>query len=132
MGFLDSIESMAGGAGQQDNARVAGGMMQAVQEHPGGLQGVLDTLRQNGMGQHVQNWTQGQPTPVAPEQVQQGLAGTGLIDSIAAKAGVSPQVAQIAMATLLPLAIAHFTRGGQPAGEGEMGGLAQQFLGKFL
>ena len=69
---------------------------------------------------------------MSPNQVQQGLAGSGFIESVAAKAGVSPQVAQMAMATLLPMVIAHFSRGGQPAAQSEMGGLAQQFLGKFL
>ena len=44
-----------------------------------------------------------------PDQVHQGLAGSGLVERVAEKAGVSPQVAEIAMATILPMVISHFT-----------------------
>jgi uncharacterized protein YidB (DUF937 family) len=35
-----------------------------------------------------------------------------LIDTVAAKVGVSPQVAQVAMATVLPMVMAHFAQNG--------------------
>lgn len=135
MGLLDSIEGMAKqqvqGGGVQ--AKVAGGLMQALDEHPGGLAGVMDSFRQNGMEQHVQNWASGQQQTATPEQVQQGLGGTGLVDRVAAKAGVSPQVAEMAMAAILPMVIAHFTQGGQTAApQSGFGGMASQILGKFL
>ena len=61
MGLLDTIESMAGQSPQGgNNAQVAGGLMQALDEHPGGLQGVIQSFQQNGMAQHVQNWSTGQ------------------------------------------------------------------------
>lgn len=52
MEFLDAIEGVAGERG--DNAKVAGGLMEALDEHPGGLAGVMDSLKQNGMEQHLQ------------------------------------------------------------------------------
>ena len=142
MGLLDSIEQMAaqkmqqGGGGEtvspQATSSVAGGLMQALDEHPGGLAGVLQSFEQNGMGQHVQNWAQGQQT-ATPEQVQQGLQGTGLIEQVAAKAGLSPEMTKIAMATVLPLVISHFTNGGQQAAPSSgFGGMASQILGRFI
>ena len=114
MGFLDSLESMASSAMEgSDNpsAKVAGGLMQALQEHPGGLQGVMDTMAQNGVD----------PQAVAaggtasPEQIGQGLQGSPLIGMVAEKAGVSPEVAQQLMSTVLPMVMSHFTEGGTTA-----------------
>ena len=133
MGILDTIESMAGQGGQGgNNAQVAGGLMQALDEHPGGLQGVIQNFQQNGMAQHVQNWSQG-GQQATPEQIQQGVGNTGLIDSVAQKAGISPEMAKVGMAVVLPMVLAHFTQGGQQAvPSGGFGGMAGQILGKFL
>jgi uncharacterized protein YidB (DUF937 family) len=132
MGFLDVIE----GAVQQEggtNAKVAGGLMQALDEHPGGLAGVLQSFQQNGMQDHVQNWASGQQQTATPEEIQQGVGGTGLIENVAAKAGVSPETAKIAMAVILPMVISHFTQGGQQAApQSGFGGMASQILGRFL
>ena len=132
MGLLDSVESMASsamGQGGNPNAKVAGGLMQALEEHPGGLQGVMNHMQQNGVD----------PQAVAangsaePGQIQQGLAGSGIIDKVAARAGVSPQVAEMALATVLPMVMAHFTQGGTTAPpQSGFGGMASQILGKFL
>jgi uncharacterized protein YidB (DUF937 family) len=137
MGLLDTIEGMAGQQGQNTNANVAGGLMQALDEHPGGLAGVISSFQNNGMASHVQQWSNGQQPTATPDQIQQGLNGTDLIDRVAAKAGVSPEVAKIGMAVALPLILAHFTQGGQQAppqnvGPGGFGGMASQILGKFL
>lgn len=142
MGLLDSIEQMAaqkmqgsGGEGvtPQQTTSVAGGLMQALDEHPGGLAGVMHSFQQNGMGQHVQNWAQGQGQTATPDQMQQGLQGTGLIDSVAAKAGLSPEMTKIAMATVLPMVISHFTNGGQQAAPSSgFGGMASQLLGRMI
>lgn len=135
MGLLDTIEGMAGQSAQgtNTNANVAGGLMQALEEHPGGLAGVISSFQNNGMGEHVQNWSTGQQQTATPDQIQQGLGGTGFIENVATKAGVSPQVAQTALATLLPVVMAHFTNGGQQAPpQSGFGGMASQILGKFL
>ncbi len=137
MGFLDTIESMAGQQGQPANpglnAGVAGGIMQALEQHPGGLSGVMESFRNNGMGDHVQNWSTGQQPTATPDQIQQGLGGSGFIENVAAKAGISPEVAKVAMATVLPLVMAHFTNGGQQAPpQSGYSGMASQLLGKLL
>ena len=134
MGILDTLQSLAGQAGdaaQTDHAKVAGGFLEALTAHPEGIQGVLNSLTANGMSQHVTDWANGQGTTATPEQVQQGL-GSDFLGKIASKAGVSPAVASAALATILPMAIQHFAPKGQPADQSSIGGLAQQFLGKFL
>ena len=141
MGILDSIEGMAGqamGGGMQggsEQGRVAGGFLQSASEHPGGLGAIMDMFRQNGMGQHVDQWSTGQNQQATPEQVQSGLGGTGLLEQTAQRAGVSPEVAKVALAAALPMIMAHMTNGGQsapPTNQGEFGGLAGSLLSRLL
>ena len=68
---------------------------------------------------------------VTPGQVQQGFAGSGLIEKAAQHAGVSPEIAATAVSTVLPMIMQHFAPGGQAAPQSQLGGLAQQFLSKF-
>jgi uncharacterized protein YidB (DUF937 family) len=132
MEILDALEGVSGQQSGSTNAKVAGGLMQALDEHPGGLAGVMDQFRQNGMGDHAQNWSTGQGQAATPAQVQQGLGGTDLLDNVAAKAGVSPEIAKIAMAVVLPMVMSHFTQGGQQASpQSGFGGMASQILSKF-
>ena len=132
MGFMNSIQSMLGQQGQGSTAQVAGGFLQELEQHPGGVQSVLSSLQQNGLGQHVNNWSSGQTQAATPEQVQQGLGSTGLIDKTAQRLGVSTQTVQMAMTTVLPMVVAHFAPGGQAQPQSNFGGLAQQMLGKLL
>ena len=131
MGMLDSIENLVG-QGSEANSKVAGGLMQSLEEHPGGLSGIIDQFRNNGMSGHVQGWAAGQPTPATPDQIQQGMGNTGFIDRVAAKAGVSPEVAKIGLGIMLPIVISHFHSGGQTVPQSGFGGMASQVLGKFL
>jgi uncharacterized protein YidB (DUF937 family) len=134
MGLFDSIEGMATSAisgelaGGNDQAKVAGGLVQELQQRPGGLSGVLDSLRNNGAGEHADAIQNGDTPQMSPDQVQTGLQGTGLIESVAERAGVSPEVAKTVMATVLPMVLAHFSQnGGQPS-QSSLGGLLSSFL----
>ncbi len=136
MGLLDTIGALAGDASQGDNAKVMGGLITALESHPDGIQGILKSFTENGLGDHATALANGETSEMSPEQVQQGLGGTGLIEKAAEHAGVSPQVVQMALTTVLPLIMAHFASNGAAAGaEGEAGGLsgiAGSLLKKFL
>ena len=133
MGMLDSIENLVGQGSGETNSKVAGGLMQSLDGASGGLSGIMDQLRSNGMGDHVQSWAGGQSTPATPDQVQQGLGNSGFIDRVTAKAGVSPEVAKIGLGIMLPIVISHFhSGGGQSVPQSGFGGMASQVQGKFL
>ena len=135
MGLLDSLEGMAASAmtgSGSDQAKVAGGLMQALQEHPEGLQAVLNGFQNNGMAGHVEQWASGASQTATPDQVQAGLGGTGLIEATAEKAGVSPEVAKTVLASVMPMVISHFAPNGQAPDQSQFGGLAGQLLQKFL
>jgi uncharacterized protein YidB (DUF937 family) len=135
MGIMDMIQSLAGQAGASagtDQAKVAGGFIEALTQHPEGIQGVLDAFKNNGMGQHVEQWSAGQAATATPSQVSQGLSGTGLIEKTAAKAGVSPEVVQGALAAILPMVVQHFAPNGQAAPTSSMASMGEELLGKFM
>ena len=135
MGLLDEIGNLTGatsGESAAANPQVANGVVQALQEHPGGIGGILDALRQNGLSSHVDAWTSGQQQPANPQQVQQALGPSGLIERTAQKTGISHEVATMAITSLLPMIIRHFAPGGQPAPQSQIGNLASGLLSKLL
>ena len=92
MGLLDALTSIAGGASPEHHG-VADALSQVMQEHPGGMDGILNQLKQNGLGEQVESWVgPGTNQSVSPEQVQQGL-GASTLETIAQRAGISPTVA---------------------------------------
>jgi uncharacterized protein YidB (DUF937 family) len=129
MGLLDALTSIAGGASPEHHG-VADALSQVMQEHPGGMDGSLSQLKQNGLADQVQSWiTPGENKAVSPEQVQQGL-GTSTIENIAQRAGISPTVASGIIAVVLPLVVSHFSgASGQTAEAGGLAGLASKIFG---
>ena len=138
MGLLDVVTSMAGGGGE--HAQVAGGLVQELQQQPGGISGVFQSFQQNGLGGLVQQWAGGQTQPATPGQMEQGLGGTGIIDRISQRTGVSPAMVKMGLAVAVPLVVHHFasnghvTSDGQPTGAPppESGGLLKSILGKLV
>jgi uncharacterized protein YidB (DUF937 family) len=83
------------------------------------------------MAEHVNAWSAGQAATATPEQVQQGLGGTGLIEKTAEKAGVSSEVVQMALVTVLPMVVRHFAPNGEATPISFMGSMAEKILGKI-
>jgi uncharacterized protein YidB (DUF937 family) len=140
MGLMDMVTQAAGQFGiGGDNGKVAGGLMEEIQNH-GGVSGVFSAFQNNGMGGVVQQWAGGQTAPADPSQIEQGLSGTGMIDGIANRTGVSPTMVTSALAFILPMVVHHFTASGhvtetgEPTGQPapETGGMLQSILGKLL
>jgi uncharacterized protein YidB (DUF937 family) len=124
MGLLDALTSIAGGASPEHHG-VADALSQVMQEHPEGMDGILNQLKQNGLGQQVESWVKpGENQSISPDQVQQGFGST-LLENIAQRAGISPAVASGVIAVVLPLVVSHMSgNSGQPAQSGGLAGLA--------
>jgi uncharacterized protein YidB (DUF937 family) len=126
MGLLDALTSIAGGASPEHHG-VADALSQVMQEHPGGMDGILNQLKQNGLEQEVQSWVSpGENKAVSPDQVQQGL-GAQTVQNIAQRAGISPQVASSVIAVVLPLVVSHFS-GQNNQNQGGLAGLASKLF----
>src|ERR1700733_9381641 len=123
MGLLDALTSIAGGASAEHNG-IADALSQVMQEHPGGMDGILNQLKQNDLGQQVDSWVKpGENQAISPEQVQQGF-GASMVNNIAERAGISPAVATGIISVVLPLVVSHFSGTTQTAQSGGMGSLA--------
>lgn len=79
----------------------------------GGVQGVLDKLRQAGLGGQVSSWLgDGANQPVSPEEIG-GALGHGPLADIAARIGMTPDQLNQAIAHTLPGLIDRISPNGQ-------------------
>ena len=115
MGLLDAaMKAFSGGdAGEGSSPGMAGVILQMLQSNEsGGLNGLVQQFQSNGLGQIMQSWiSTGQNLPISPEQIQQVL-GSGQIQKISAKLGISPDAASAGISSLLPLIIDKVTPNG--------------------
>jgi uncharacterized protein YidB (DUF937 family) len=103
MGLLDNLENQALGnmLGGSSNP-LAAGILQMIQNQPGGLQGLVQSFHDKGMGGLVSSWVgSGANSPITADQVHQVL-GSDQVKALAAKAGINPDTASGAIAQILP------------------------------
>jgi uncharacterized protein YidB (DUF937 family) len=124
MGLLDTISGALGGNGAGGNPLLNAVMQMLANKEAGGLQGLLKTLADNGLGEQVQSWVgTGQNQPVSVDALRNAL-GDGTLGRIANQAGVSADEAAGGLAQLLPQVVDKLT----PNGELPQGDLLSQGL----
>ena len=80
MGLLDQIAGalggqVGGGSGQNPMIQL---VMQLLQNHPGGLQGLIEQFTRAGLGQQAASWVStGQNLPISPEDLMKVFGGGG-------------------------------------------------------
>jgi uncharacterized protein YidB (DUF937 family) len=105
MGLFDG---MLGGIVGAEMATVVNGLI----ERHGGVQGVVNQLKANGLGPTVNSWVmEGPNAPVAAEEVHKAF-GDQTMDELAAKAGMSTQELAQRLAQALPNAVDALTPDG--------------------
>jgi len=83
-----------------------------VLEQNGGVQGVVNQFEQKGFGATVQSWVGTGPNqPITAEQIQHVL-GSGAVQELAQKAGLSVPELTAKLSQLLPQAIDKLTPAG--------------------
>jgi uncharacterized protein YidB (DUF937 family) len=132
MGMLDDLENQAmtkmlGSSGNP----LATSLLQMIQNQPGGLQGMLQSFHEKGLGSLVSSWVStGQNLPVSADQVQQVL-GSGTVQELAAKAGISPDMAGSAISQMLPTLVDKLTPNGQVGDHSSIMDIASGLLKSF-
>ena len=113
MGLLDNLENRAAGSALGDGTNsLTSGLLQLIQNQPGGLQGLVQSFHDKGLGGIVSSWIGTGPNPsISGDQVHQVL-GSDQVKALAAKAGISPDVAGTAIAQILPGLIDKLTPNG--------------------
>jgi uncharacterized protein YidB (DUF937 family) len=90
----------------------------------GGIEGLAQTFNEKGLGDIISSWIgTGENLPISPEQIREVL-GSGQVQQIAEKLGVSSDQASNALAEMLPQVVDKLTPGGSLAS----GDLVQQGL----
>jgi uncharacterized protein YidB (DUF937 family) len=106
MGLLDGL---IGGMVGAEMVTVVNGL---IEKH-GGVQGVVNQLRTNGLGQTVNSWiADGTNAPISTGEVHKAF-GEQTINELAAKSGLSPQELTAKLAQVLPHAVDALTPGGE-------------------
>ncbi len=113
-----------------DRSNILHAFLQEADDHPFGFSGLLDQLRNNGLGGHLNQWAEGNPQSISSDDVGQGLGQT-ILSNIASRAGVSVRVAADELASLLPRTIQQVAPGGRPQSP-KVGGLASQVASEVL
>lgn len=109
MSFLNSVlsaaASMALGKDQKEQASLLPALLQALNQYPGGINGLVDAFKQGGLGAVVASWMgQGQNLPVEPSQLEQVL-GTGMLSDLAEKSGLNQSSVLNHLTNLLPMVV---------------------------
>jgi uncharacterized protein YidB (DUF937 family) len=135
MGMLEGLlgqvtSSLSGPAGQQGG--LAGSVLSMLTSGQG-LQGLLQTMEQQGLGSIASSWVgTGANQAISPEQVQ-NLLGTQKLQELASQHGLNLQDLSAHLAQILPVAVDKLTPDGQAPAPGALpgglGGLVQNLFG---
>src|SRR5215471_20508350 len=131
MSFIDDLKNKAFGAAGASNPTV-GGLLQMINNHPGGFSGLLQTFHEKGLGGVASSWVgTGANQSISAEQIQ-NVVGEEHIKLFAAKVGIPPEQASAKIAEYLPQIVDRLTPNGQvPSGNiMELGRSLLQSFGK--
>jgi uncharacterized protein YidB (DUF937 family) len=131
MGLFDDLVGKVVGAVQgsqgQEEGLAKGVMGLLTNPETGGLAGLVETFKQQGLGDLISSWVgTGTNAAITPDQVQEGL-GSDVVQQLAEKSGVSVEAAKAQLAELLPSLIDKVTPEGKIP-EGGLLGMGQEFL----
>lgn len=97
----------------------------------GGLNTLVQQFEQAGLGHMIQSWIGTGPNPpISPAQLQQVL-GSGQLQALASKLGLSPETVTSQLSQVLPHLVDGLTPNGQLP-QGDLLGGAMGMLKKFL
>ena len=143
MSIFDAVTNLVSGltgggnSGDVDHSAIAGGLLNEL-GGAGGLGSLIQSFQQNGAGNIVQDIASGNTGAIDPNTIESALAGTGIIDNIASKTGISSDQIKTGLGTLVPLLLnhgisnGHVTADGQPgANPLDVGSLLTSVLGKL-
>jgi uncharacterized protein YidB (DUF937 family) len=129
MSFMEDMEqkALSGVLGGSSNS-LAHSVLEMINNHPGGLPGLVQSFHQNGLGGLVNSWiSTGQNQPISGDQVQSVL-GNEQVQQIAAKLGISPDAAKSKLAEFLPMIVDKLTPNGQVPQQSNLMEMGMNFL----
>jgi len=105
MGLFDGVLGGIVGAGMVS-------VINGILETHGGVQGVVNELERNGLGQTVRSWVGTGPNdPISPADIQR-VIGPDLLQQLSDKSGLSQEALAEHLSQILPRAVDHLTPNG--------------------
>lgn len=102
---LSAAASMALGKDQKEQASLLPALIQMVNQYPGGLNGLLESFKQGGLGAIVASWMgQGQNLAINSSQIESVL-GQPALDGLVEKSGLNQSSVLTHLTTLLPVVV---------------------------
>ena len=130
MGLLDNLENMAMGKLAGSNPEAAA-VLQMIQNHPGGISGLVQAFHTNGLGGVVNSWiSTGQNQPISGAQIQQVL-GSGQVQALAQKLGIDSSQASSVLSQLLPTVIDKLSPNGTVPDQSNLLQMGESLLASF-
>ena len=134
MGLLDQVVgALAGGQSGGNNALLETVMKLVNDPQNGGLQGLIQSFEQGGLGEIVNSWvSKGENLLISAEQIQSVLGGSSL-GNIASQLGMNSEEASGSLASMLPQLIDSLTPNGEVPQGGDLMSQGMEMLkGKFF
>ena len=130
MGLLDNLESMAMGKLAGSNPEAAA-VLQMIQNHPGGISGMVQAFHTNGLGGVINSWiSTGQNQPVSSAQIEQVL-GCAPVQALAQKLGIDPNQASSILSQMLPTVIDKLSPNGTVPDQSNLLQMGENVLASF-
>jgi uncharacterized protein YidB (DUF937 family) len=130
MSLLDNLESTAMGKMAGSNPEAAA-VLQMIQNHPGGISGLVEAFHTNGLGGVINSWiSTGQNQPVSAAQIQQVL-GSAPVQALAQKLGISPEQASSTLSQLLPTVMDKLSPNGSLPDQSNLLQMGESLLASF-
>lgn len=123
---------LGGGAAAGGNQNALSAVVELVNSHPGGVNGLIQTMHDQGLGDAVSSWVgNGQNLPISAEQIESVLSN-GQVQQFASRLGVSPDTALGHLAQLLPSIVDQLTPNGKAPPQGGIEAEGLSLLQGFL
>lgn len=102
---LSAASSLVLNKDQKEQAALLPAFIQAVNQYPGGIAGLLQAFQKGGLAAVVASWMgQGQQMPVEPSQLQQVL-GSQMVGDLVSKSGLDQSAVLNQLSSLLPVVV---------------------------
>ena len=134
MGLFDQVAgALAGGQTGGNNALLETVMKMLNDPQSGGLQGLIQSFQQGGLGDIVNSWVStGQNLPISAEQIQ-GMLGNSGLGNLVSQLGMNSEQASGGLAAMLPQLIDSLTPNGEVPQNNDLMAQGMELLkGKFF
>lgn len=136
--FNAVTELVEGDSGGLNHSTVASGLLQEL-GGSGGVGSLIQSFQQNGAGNLIEQIAGGDTSSINPDQIESALGGTGLIDNIATRTGLSADQIKGSLGTVVPMLLNHSISNGHVTADGapgenpapDAGSLLQSVLSKL-